>query len=259
MVASPVSPKHRHASFEPGTPSKRERSECPDSPRMMFKLFDVDEEAHVTLRRRTLFSAENLADVPLDPSITTAVFEIFAKKGSYYFKMLRNGKGCVRLNDKKMHAGSKQAEMKHGDVLRVGGRKNVGGKTYVLQHVLPNAEAIEDNMVCGICQSIFSDPFSVVPCGHNFCRDCIGQWLENGNNLSCPTCKARITIPFALPNHSLRNIIDAYSPATGIMHKNCKADKKESLEAYITPKVLREGTLRVFHETKCGKYPLCSF
>lgn len=256
MVAPPISPKPCRALFEPGTPS---RSECPDSPRMMFKLFDVADENHVTLRRRTLFSGEDLADVPLDPAVTTAVFEIIAKKGFYFFNLLKTGKGFVRLNDKRMNLIGKLTQMKHGDTLRVGGKKNKNGKTYVMQHVFPNAEAIENNMTCGICHSIFSDPFSVVPCGHNFCRDCIGQWLESGNNLLCPTCKARITVPFALPNHSLRNIIEEYSPATGAMQKNCKVRKKESLEAYITPRVLREGTLRVFHETKCGKYPLCSF
>lgn len=246
---------------EPLTP---EKVDCPDSPRMKFRLVDVSlhrdkkvEKRNIVLRRSTIFAPHEGADVKIDATASTSRFHIYAKQGQFYLHMLSVGRGSVALNNKKIR-NKKIKKIEHGDLLQIGGVKKKGSKMYVMQHVPPNAENIEDDMRCAICYSIFSNPFSVVPCGHNFCRDCIGAWLEAGHNLSCPTCNARITIPFALPNPSLRNVIEAYCPAIGIdLQRKIKTQKRESLEAYITPKVLREGTLRVFNETKCSKYPMC--
>ncbi|TDH09804.1 hypothetical protein EPR50_G00092540 [Perca flavescens] len=45
----------------------------------------------------------------------------------------------------------------------------------------------EDQFRCSICQDVFTDPVTV-PCGHNFCKNCITQhWDINVPN-QCPNC-----------------------------------------------------------------------
>ncbi|XP_078272556.1 zinc-binding protein A33-like [Rhinoraja longicauda] len=48
-------------------------------------------------------------------------------------------------------------------------------------------KSFTEEVVCPICQAIFTDPVSL-ECGHNFCRSCITQsWDREGRN-SCPEC-----------------------------------------------------------------------
>ncbi|KAM9783286.1 E3 ubiquitin-protein ligase TRIM21-like [Neosynchiropus ocellatus] len=48
----------------------------------------------------------------------------------------------------------------------------------------------EENLVCSICLSAFSDPVST-PCGHNFCLSCIT--LHFNTKWECPTCRRKLT------------------------------------------------------------------
>ncbi|KAM8825963.1 E3 ubiquitin-protein ligase TRIM21-like [Synchiropus picturatus] len=48
----------------------------------------------------------------------------------------------------------------------------------------------EQNLICSICLSAFSDPVST-PCGHNFCLSCITLHLKTKSE--CPSCRRRLT------------------------------------------------------------------
>ncbi|KAM9364731.1 E3 ubiquitin/ISG15 ligase TRIM25-like [Pholidichthys leucotaenia] len=48
----------------------------------------------------------------------------------------------------------------------------------------------EDHFLCSICLDVFTDPVSI-PCGHNFCKNCITQHWDFGNNYQCPMCKKK--------------------------------------------------------------------
>ncbi|KAE8636941.1 hypothetical protein XENTR_v10003211 [Xenopus tropicalis] len=56
------------------------------------------------------------------------------------------------------------------------------------------AADLRDELSCSICLSIYTDPVSL-PCGHNFCRGCIGRtwdWQKSiGEKPSCPECRQR--------------------------------------------------------------------
>lgn len=48
-------------------------------------------------------------------------------------------------------------------------------------------DEIDRELLCPICTDVLDDPVQT-ECDHNFCRECIIQWLSNGNaNNVCPT------------------------------------------------------------------------
>ncbi|XP_033985536.1 E3 ubiquitin-protein ligase TRIM39-like [Trematomus bernacchii] len=46
----------------------------------------------------------------------------------------------------------------------------------------------EDRFLCSICLDLFTDPVTI-PCGHNFCKDCITQHWDTSDRCQCPMCK----------------------------------------------------------------------
>ncbi|KAM9177716.1 E3 ubiquitin/ISG15 ligase TRIM25 isoform 1-T1 [Mergus octosetaceus] len=57
----------------------------------------------------------------------------------------------------------------------------------------PNLAALEEELTCSICLSLFNSPVTV-PCGHNFCASCLElTWAGLGADFSCPQC--RTTFP----------------------------------------------------------------
>ena len=231
---------------------------------------DAEEEScasprRIVLKKTYTFGKSADRDFQIDAEIASVDSEIYALRGAHYIRVCKRDKrhnkrdsgkkGGVFLNDHKLKP-LRARKLNHGDVIHFGAMDNTKKLTFAYQRAFPNASDFEEEMKCSICISLFSDPFSVVPCGHNFCRDCVGKWLEKGDSLSCPLCKAEITVPFAVPNITLKRVIEKYSPAAGMNLKR-KFSARPSLEAYITPKVLKQGILRVFHGTKCNKYPMC--
>ncbi|XP_074485999.1 E3 ubiquitin-protein ligase TRIM21-like [Sebastes fasciatus] len=46
----------------------------------------------------------------------------------------------------------------------------------------------EDQFLCSICLHVFTDPVSI-PCGHNFCKNCINEHWNTSDQYLCPMCK----------------------------------------------------------------------
>ncbi|KAE8577927.1 hypothetical protein XENTR_v10023187 [Xenopus tropicalis] len=92
------------------------------------------------------------------------------------------------------------------------------------------AADLRDELSCSICLSIYTDPV-MLPCGHNFCRGCIGRVLgtqEGSGGYSCPECRAEYRERPALPrNRTLGNIAERFLSAqpepgeTGILCTYC--------------------------------------
>ncbi|XP_041426476.1 E3 ubiquitin/ISG15 ligase TRIM25-like [Xenopus laevis] len=91
---------------------------------------------------------------------------------------------------------------------------------------------LRDELSCSICTSIYTDPVSL-PCGHNFCRGCIGTtwdiqeetFLENP---SCPECRKRFSRrPELITDWKLRDLVERFRPTetepgeTGIFCTYC--------------------------------------
>ncbi|XP_071395893.1 E3 ubiquitin-protein ligase TRIM39-like isoform X2 [Centroberyx affinis] len=46
----------------------------------------------------------------------------------------------------------------------------------------------EEQFLCSICLDVFTDPVTI-PCGHNFCKNCITQHWDINAPCQCPMCK----------------------------------------------------------------------
>ncbi|XP_074485970.1 E3 ubiquitin-protein ligase TRIM21-like [Sebastes fasciatus] len=46
----------------------------------------------------------------------------------------------------------------------------------------------EDQFLCSICLDVFTDPVTI-PCGHNFCKNCINEHWNTSDRCQCPMCK----------------------------------------------------------------------
>ncbi|XP_041651892.1 E3 ubiquitin-protein ligase TRIM21-like [Cheilinus undulatus] len=46
----------------------------------------------------------------------------------------------------------------------------------------------EDQFLCSICLDVYTDPVTL-PCGHNFCKNCITEYWDSNVSCQCPNCK----------------------------------------------------------------------
>ncbi|XP_068108043.1 E3 ubiquitin/ISG15 ligase TRIM25-like [Hyperolius riggenbachi] len=73
--------------------------------------------------------------------------------------------------------------------------------------------AVTAELRCSICMEIYRDPVTL-PCGHNFCRDCITQAWDHQVHLKeykCPECqKIYLRRPELVRNTTLHNICETF-------------------------------------------------
>uniref|UniRef100_A0A3Q4GX95 RING-type domain-containing protein n=1 Tax=Neolamprologus brichardi TaxID=32507 RepID=A0A3Q4GX95_NEOBR len=61
--------------------------------------------------------------------------------------------------------------------------------------------------LCCICLDVFTDPVSI-PCGHNFCKNCITEYWDMNVTCQCPMCKETFyTIPQLRVNTLLSEMV----------------------------------------------------
>ncbi|KAE8574380.1 hypothetical protein XENTR_v10003408 [Xenopus tropicalis] len=82
---------------------------------------------------------------------------------------------------------------------------------------------LRDELTCSICRDIYTDPVTL-PCGHNFCRGCIGKtwdWQKSiEEDPSCPECRERYRRqPDLKRNLRLSNIAERFLPG----NRKCSA------------------------------------
>ncbi|KAM9801417.1 tripartite motif-containing protein 59 [Neosynchiropus ocellatus] len=107
-------------------------------------------------------------------------------------------------------------------------------------------EGLEENLTCPVCYSFYSDP-RILPCMHNFCKNCLGGLLQALVNYSiwrplrmpinCPLCRSLVELPIggvdALPrNLPLRDIIEEYKSNCAPRTPTCQEHRRQPLNMY---------------------------
>jgi E3 ubiquitin-protein ligase CHFR len=72
-----------------------------------------------------------------------------------------------------------------------------------------STDKMEATLTCGICQTLFHKPMTLIPCMHNFCASCYSQWISNGSG--CPQCRSKVES--VRKNHVIVNLVDDFLSA----------------------------------------------
>uniref|UniRef100_A0A8C2AX28 Si:ch211-216p19.6 n=1 Tax=Cyprinus carpio TaxID=7962 RepID=A0A8C2AX28_CYPCA len=119
-----------------------------------------------------------------------------------------------------------------------------------------------EQCLCSICQDFFSDPVTI-PCGHNFCMECITQHWDSSMCTQCPLCKKDFHLrPDLGINREFRELIEGLkrgeSPFQPEPHNTVAKLKKhklinpaENLQDYICPKHEKPLVLFCRDDQKC--------
>ncbi|XP_066471676.1 zinc finger protein RFP-like [Tiliqua scincoides] len=66
-----------------------------------------------------------------------------------------------------------------------------------------------NEMTCPICLDYFTNPVTIVECGHNFCQACLTKfWGKGGKRVSCPQCRGAVPKRNFIPNRQLQNCVE---------------------------------------------------
>ncbi|KAM9363197.1 E3 ubiquitin/ISG15 ligase TRIM25-like isoform 2-T3 [Symphorus nematophorus] len=93
--------------------------------------------------------------------------------------------------------------------------------------------SLEDELTCSICLSPFDCPVTI-PCGHNFCQDCLlDAWTDT--SYSCPQCRTLFaTKPELKKNTVLSTVVDTFNlrsnkSETSLIIEESTAEKKQDV------------------------------
>ncbi|NXV03893.1 TRI35 protein, partial [Cettia cetti] len=68
-----------------------------------------------------------------------------------------------------------------------------------------SSPGLKEELLCPICYEPFREAVTL-PCGHNFCRSCLGKSWENRRR-RCPVCKENSCLEDPRPNYTLNNLV----------------------------------------------------
>jgi pSer/pThr/pTyr-binding forkhead associated (FHA) protein len=87
---------------------------------------------------------------------------------------------------------------------------------------------VQGHFTCPICQELLVATHSMVPCGHNYCGECLAGWVVNKKE--CPQCRQKGTSA-PIKSKSIDNVIDEIANSISDEDKEARAEKKASWES----------------------------
>jgi len=87
---------------------------------------------------------------------------------------------------------------------------------------------VQGHFTCPICQELLVATHSMVPCGHNYCGECLAGWVVNKKE--CPQCRQKGTSA-PIKSNSIDNVIDEIANSISDEDKEARAEKKASWES----------------------------
>ncbi|KAM3857544.1 zinc finger protein RFP-like [Diretmus argenteus] len=88
----------------------------------------------------------------------------------------------------------------------------------------------EEQFQCCICLDIFTNPVSI-PCGHNFCLDCIKGYWDTSDRPQCPLCKETFPCrPELRINRGFKDITEDFKRSLKV-----KPPQREDVDTVVLP------------------------
>ncbi|XP_042259584.1 E3 ubiquitin-protein ligase TRIM39-like [Thunnus maccoyii] len=85
----------------------------------------------------------------------------------------------------------------------------------------------EDQFLCSICLDVFNDPVSI-PCGHNFCKNCITKHWNISVQCQCPLCNKRFDIRPELHVNTFISEMAAQFRQSGLEETNSCSEQQQA-------------------------------
>jgi len=147
----------------------------------------------------------------------------FSKKGSDGKDENKSELGNVEKNDeyeikelcrpleevqKKEAIGETTKDENNKSISSEGGAEHSDANEIMVQ---VSSDTIQSQLVCGLCQGHFREPYTITKCLHTFCRSCLYFFAISRQQFTCPTCEVYIgqdVRKLALPDRTLQNLMD---------------------------------------------------
>lgn len=102
-------------------------------------------------------------------------------------------------------------------------------------------QAIRDELDCQVCYSLISDPLTT-PCGHTFCRKCVGLVLNHSD--LCPVCRRKLNMPSTIQaepiNARVAGLMECLFPdqvsarRESIAHDEASLDDEQTIPLFMS-------------------------
>ena len=66
-------------------------------------------------------------------------------------------------------------------------------------------DTVHSHLKCSVCMDVLENPLQA-PCQHTFCKQCISQWLNRGNN-TCPEDRQRLSLSELKPPRIIQDLL----------------------------------------------------
>ncbi|XP_043562585.1 E3 ubiquitin/ISG15 ligase TRIM25-like [Chiloscyllium plagiosum] len=87
----------------------------------------------------------------------------------------------------------------------------------------------EEDLGCAICLELFTDPVTI-PCGHNFCMNCIKNYWSKEKSHTCPECQVSfLHKPYLCKNIALCNVVKKISKAEEVTSQGTCFDPDDAV------------------------------
>ena len=90
------------------------------------------------------------------------------------------------------------------------------------------ADICKEQFSCPICQDLVVIPYSLVPCSHMFCADCLATWFARKSD--CPICRKKCTAP-PMHNYQVQEMVAVAATGLGAADKGAWEEKRAYYEA----------------------------
>ena len=109
-------------------------------------------------------------------------------------------------------------------------------------------KTVKEELTCSVCCVMFLDPYTLHPCEHTFCNECISTWLTK--TITCPLCR-KAPIKFKSNKRVLNKIQTALPRMSNEDRKEFEVIRHQNKSYCFLTDKLTAKKLRTIAEFQC--------